>query len=470
MIGGLYPWPRLACNTDPPAPSPRGRFPTSAFIMSLIVDTYNVLHTVGVLPPDIAGVDASGLAELIGRSRYRHQRATLVCDGVPREDAPRGTVGGVVFRYAGADKTADDVIAQIIRRSSSPRRLTVISSDRAVLREARRRRCSTLRSEEFLEHLSEDHEAPKPASGKDASPKPPQSGGDPGRFLPSELLREAESITEYDIAPPTPPRLPVPPSLSESNRASTDERAGGRDMTERDVDAPAPPPQSKPRPSFLPPEFLAEAESLIADEERERAEAEHQRRQLEKARREREAIEAAENDTGEQHTVGPRSDRYRAVLPEELIAGAEELAGIDPDRLDADLHERLAQADEEPASDEPPRNQAHMPDDVLAEAESIWQSGGSDEPLPIRLEPAPESSAPPRPSGESGPSGPGAGVPRPPEPPTPKGDAERGRRSRGTSSDHGEGDSKRTNDRSGQPRRDDDQPSSAKSSRHEIEP
>jgi hypothetical protein len=434
--------------------------------MSLIVDTYNVLHTVGVLPPDIAGVDASGLAELIGRSRYRHQRATLVCDGVPHEDSPRGTVGGVVFRYAGADRTADDVIAQIIRRSSSPRRLTVISSDRAVLREARRRRCGTLRSEEFLEQLSKDHEAPKAVSGKGASPKPPQSGGDPGRFLPSELLREAESITEDDVAPRAPLRPPVPTSASESNLASTDERSGGVEKTERDVDAPAATPRSTPRPSFLPQELLAEAESLIANEEREQAEAEHQRRQQEHARR---AVEAAENDTEEQHTGGPRSDRYRAVLPEELIAGAEELASIDPDRLDADLHDRLAQANDEPASDEPPRIQAHMPDDVLAEAESMWQGGGSDEPLPIRLEPAPESSTPPRPSGESGPSGPGAGVPRPPESPKPEGDAERGRRSRGTSSDRGDDDSKRTKDRSGQPRRDVDRPSSEKPSRDESE-
>ena len=43
--------------------------------MLIIVDTYNVLHVVGVLPPEIAGVDTAGLIELLARSRYRGRRS-----------------------------------------------------------------------------------------------------------------------------------------------------------------------------------------------------------------------------------------------------------------------------------------------------------------------------------------------------------------------------------------------------------
>jgi hypothetical protein len=386
--------------------------------MSLIVDTYNVLHTVGVLPPEIAGVDRAGLAELIGRSRYRHQRVTLVCDGVAREDAPRGRIGGVSFRYAGADRTADDVIAQIIRRSSSPRRLTVVSSDRAVLREARRRRCNLLRSEEFLEHLAKDHETPKP-SAADALPRQPPTGADPGRILPHELLREAESITEADVSPDVPPPRQTPRGPTGSGQGSNAAQTpagSASDRGEETVSRP-PAPARKPRPSFLPQDLIAEAESLLADEEREQAETERQRREEEQARRDRESDPADQPDAAHRRHAPAEPAPYRNVLPEELIAGAEELAGIDPDKLDADLEDRFADAADEAEDDGPPRIPAHMPDDVLAEAESLWDSGGTDEPLPMRLSKPAEPPATPRPSGEVGPTGPGSGVPRPPEPP-----------------------------------------------------
>lgn len=63
----------------------------------LVVDAYNVLHTQGILPPDLAGPDVRGLIELIANSRYRRHRAVLVCDGAPSNDwfrdRPRGGPG-----------------------------------------------------------------------------------------------------------------------------------------------------------------------------------------------------------------------------------------------------------------------------------------------------------------------------------------------------------------------------------------
>jgi hypothetical protein len=47
---------------------------------------------VGILPPDLAGIETAGLIDLIDASRYRNQPGTLVCDGVRPDDAPVGTV------------------------------------------------------------------------------------------------------------------------------------------------------------------------------------------------------------------------------------------------------------------------------------------------------------------------------------------------------------------------------------------
>jgi hypothetical protein len=123
--------------------------------MPLVIDTYNVLHTVGVLPPELAGLDIGGLGRLLSGSRYRQEKATLVCDGLPTGPLPP-LQPPLTVRFAGRDRTADDLIGQIVRASSAPRRLMVVSSDHAVQRTARKRRCKVLTSQEFLQQLADD--------------------------------------------------------------------------------------------------------------------------------------------------------------------------------------------------------------------------------------------------------------------------------------------------------------------------
>ncbi|MCL4211043.1 MAG: NYN domain-containing protein, partial [Phycisphaerales bacterium] len=122
----------------------------------LLIDTYNVLHVTGVLPPDLAGIDAAGLVDLLALSRYRRMESCLVCDGVPRPGMPVGAVGHARVVYAGGERSADEVIEAMIARCTAPRRMTVVSSDRQIARSARRRRCRTLRAETFLGHLAHD--------------------------------------------------------------------------------------------------------------------------------------------------------------------------------------------------------------------------------------------------------------------------------------------------------------------------
>lgn len=135
--------------------------------MPIVVDVNNVLHVTGVLPPDIAGPDEGGLALLIGQSRFQREGACLVCDGAPR-GRPTHAIGSVVFHYAGPRSSADAQIARIVTASTHPRTLTVVSSDRAIIKHARRRRCPTLSASEFLQILATDHAARSASKGRAA--------------------------------------------------------------------------------------------------------------------------------------------------------------------------------------------------------------------------------------------------------------------------------------------------------------
>lgn len=125
----------------------------------LLIDTYNVLHTSGILPSDLAGLDADALADLITASRYADRAVKLVCDGARANPGPRRP--GVEFLFAGPGAEADDLLERIIRTNSAPRRLLVISSDRRVIAAARRRRAPTLSSDKFLAQLAADRHRPR---------------------------------------------------------------------------------------------------------------------------------------------------------------------------------------------------------------------------------------------------------------------------------------------------------------------
>ena len=119
--------------------------------MRLIVDAWNVLHVEGILPPGLAGLNLAGLGRLIEASCWAEAHTTLACDGraKPRPEAIPSRIHVV---WSGT-READDVIEDLIARSSSPKRLVVVSSDNRIRRAAKRRRCKHLRSDQFLRSL-----------------------------------------------------------------------------------------------------------------------------------------------------------------------------------------------------------------------------------------------------------------------------------------------------------------------------
>jgi hypothetical protein len=180
--------------------------------MLILIDGCNLLHVEGILPPEVAGVDAAGLAALVAGSRYRREEAILVMDG------PRGGGGGrdrVRVVASGAGRSADAWIAAMVDRSSSPRSILVVSSDREVQRHARRRRCRVLDAERFLRQIGED--AVSTRSGRRGGPLP--RGHARQEPLDTEAWIRAFGIAEADLM--TPPAAanpaPSPPAAATSS-------------------------------------------------------------------------------------------------------------------------------------------------------------------------------------------------------------------------------------------------------------
>lgn len=129
----------------------------------LFIDVSNVLHTTGVLPPDLAGLDLDGLVRLLAHSRYRRRRVVLVCDGAPprRHAAAAGGDKHVQVLYSGAKAEADDVLIERLKQTPHAHgrtRALVVSSDRRIKAEAQRRGLLVRSSAEFLAELVSDHE------------------------------------------------------------------------------------------------------------------------------------------------------------------------------------------------------------------------------------------------------------------------------------------------------------------------
>ena len=123
--------------------------------MSLLIDGYNLLNSVGIAGKGIGpgGLQRSRLAllnflaESLGLEETPH--TTVVFDaknpppGLPRVVEHRG----LKVRFASGHEDADSLIEELIRADSAPRRLTVVSSDHRLQRAARRRKAHAVDSD-----------------------------------------------------------------------------------------------------------------------------------------------------------------------------------------------------------------------------------------------------------------------------------------------------------------------------------
>lgn len=127
--------------------------------MKLIIDGYNLLYAAGLLGrglgPGSLARSRMALLNFVAESVNEDQRAEIMvvfdARGAPPGLPDRLVHRGIIVRFAPKDREADELIEELVRAESAPRRLTVVSSDHRLQRAARRRRATAIDSDRWYE-------------------------------------------------------------------------------------------------------------------------------------------------------------------------------------------------------------------------------------------------------------------------------------------------------------------------------
>ncbi|MFT4593282.1 MAG: putative RNA-binding protein with PIN domain [Phycisphaerales bacterium] len=211
--------------------------------MELMIDTWNVLHQTGILPPESAGIGIQGLVSLINSSRWAGENTTFVCDGTPAENSANGPNYQTVF--TGAVRTADDEIMDRVAASSSSRSILVVTSDREIIRSIKAGGAQHIGSAAFLQALVDDNQAPK----KKHVRRPSGLSAELAQKWKREFGIDAEALEELQKT--TLPRINAPKPKAKPKPLATPVEKKQRPVT---------PPEP-----ILPAELLAEARRLLGE-------------------------------------------------------------------------------------------------------------------------------------------------------------------------------------------------------------
>src|SRR6185503_5443592 len=118
--------------------------------MQWLIDGHNLIGQMPNLRLHDPNDEAKLLEYLRGyRARTGHQVTVVFDSGLSYRAAETKKSGGVTVQFAPHGQTADQIIAQRIRRVKNPQDLKVVSSDRAVQQAARQARVRVLTAPEF---------------------------------------------------------------------------------------------------------------------------------------------------------------------------------------------------------------------------------------------------------------------------------------------------------------------------------
>jgi uncharacterized protein len=163
----------------------------------LLIDCYNLLHA--PMPPCLAGLEENRLCRLLPRGPWHRQRMVVVCDGGPKPGLPVASpIPAVELLYAGKGCSADDLIQAMIQQHHTPRRVTLVTSDRELQKLARRRKSVVISSEDFVQILAALAANAAPGNLEDAEPPRGQSP------LPPSAVEAW--LQTFGLTPPPDPR------------------------------------------------------------------------------------------------------------------------------------------------------------------------------------------------------------------------------------------------------------------------
>lgn len=121
----------------------------------LIIDCNNLWYAAMTLGEPLSGIARSELVRLLeAYSGRATEPMTIVLDGhAPSRGARQADERSPSRRIYAGRRPADDVIGELVTESSEPRRLTVVSDDRSLLREIRKRKAKAVGSAVFARRL-----------------------------------------------------------------------------------------------------------------------------------------------------------------------------------------------------------------------------------------------------------------------------------------------------------------------------
>jgi predicted RNA-binding protein with PIN domain len=194
--------------------------------MALLIDGYNLLHASGILGRGVGpgslersrGALIRFLSESLDDSVLR--RTTVVFDareappGLPREQKQLG----LTVRFAEPGSDADALIEQLIASDSSPRRLTVVSSDHRLHKAARRRNATAIDSDRWYAETLRKRIARQKRDAGGAKPSGPMTEAEVSFWLKEFGLVPPEGTDDAKSPPAPTSRNPFPPGYGEDLR------------------------------------------------------------------------------------------------------------------------------------------------------------------------------------------------------------------------------------------------------------
>ncbi len=203
--------------------------------MALLIDGYNLLNAVGITGPDErAALPAGWTSRVTSLHRSRVALLNFLAESLDAEQlaqtivvfdaagAPPGlprelTHRGLKVRFAPRTSDADSLLEDLIRQDTSPRRLTVVSSDHRVQRAAKRRRARAVDSDVWYAEILHRRQTSAPPSVRPSTPNFPLDQEEVevwlSRFGGQSALEEL--LDESSPGPSKPIDNPFPPGYGE---------------------------------------------------------------------------------------------------------------------------------------------------------------------------------------------------------------------------------------------------------------
>ncbi len=191
---------------------------------SILIDGYNLIFQCGLegrsrTPASLQRARHRLIGELkVGLTDSIRKRTAIVFDATrlpSGESEPTQTDSGLTIIYAIDHEDADTLIELLIQKNSTPKKLTVVSSDHRLHKAALRRKSIPIDSDQWFDQIT--GESPKKMAGKPSEEEKPQienlsdvdwmaefglAQGASGDSQSSEERSKSEESSNYDPFPP----------------------------------------------------------------------------------------------------------------------------------------------------------------------------------------------------------------------------------------------------------------------------